>query len=190
MSLNYAVLGFLSFKSLSGYELKKAFDQSVQHFWPADQSQIYRTLSQLMAQGLVEQEVLPREDRLDKKLYHITEDGRSQLHQWLAEPLSERPFREPFLIQIFFSGLLSDEEVLALLQHELELVEARLQIFEAMIANADAYLEASPDRRASFYSYLTLEFGLESDRAFAAWLKDVINRVNQEIYSLKNWSES
>ena len=190
MSLNYAVLGFLSFKSLSGYELKKAFDQSVQHFWPADQSQIYRTLSQLMKQGLVEQEVLPREDRLDKKLYHITEDGRSQLHQWLAEPLAERPFREPFLIQIFFSGLLSDQEVLVLLQHELELIEARLQIYESMIANANAVMEASPDRRATFYSSLTLEFGLESDRAYASWLQGVIQRVNQGNYSLNSWSES
>ena len=186
MSLNYAILGFLSFKSLSGYELKKAFDQSVQHFWPADQSQIYRSLSQLKKQGLVEQEILPREDRLDKKLYHITENGRSQLRQWLAEPLPERPFREPFLIQIFFSGLLTDEEILALLQHEMELVTARLLQYEAMIAPANEQVSASEDKRATFYSFLTLEFGLESDRAYGVWLQSVINRVRAGDYSLNS----
>ena len=45
MSLDHAILGFLNYKPLSGYDLKKVFDSSVRHFWYADQSQIYRTLS-------------------------------------------------------------------------------------------------------------------------------------------------
>ena len=47
MSLKHAILGFLSFKSLTGYGLKKAFDRSVQHFGPGNQSQIYRELAAL-----------------------------------------------------------------------------------------------------------------------------------------------
>jgi PadR family transcriptional regulator, regulatory protein AphA len=47
MSLKYAILGFLSLAPLSGYDLKKSFDRSLGHLWPADQSQIYRTLSQM-----------------------------------------------------------------------------------------------------------------------------------------------
>jgi PadR family transcriptional regulator, regulatory protein AphA len=46
MSFKYAILGFLSFAPFSGYDLKKAFDRSVQHFWPANQSQTYRTLAE------------------------------------------------------------------------------------------------------------------------------------------------
>ena len=47
MSLEFAILGFLNYHPYSGYDLKKIFDTSVSHFWPADQSQIYRTLSRL-----------------------------------------------------------------------------------------------------------------------------------------------
>ena len=65
MSLKYAILGFLSYKSFSGYDLKKAFDNSVRHFWSANQSQIYRTLAQLDEEGLVAKEVIEREERLD-----------------------------------------------------------------------------------------------------------------------------
>ncbi len=64
MSLKHAILGFLSFKPLSGYDLKKAFDKSVHHFWPANQSQIYRTLSQMTDEGLIEKEVIERESGL------------------------------------------------------------------------------------------------------------------------------
>ena len=34
MSLDHAILGFLSYEPMSGYDLKKLFDQSVAHFWP------------------------------------------------------------------------------------------------------------------------------------------------------------
>ena len=53
MSLRHAILGFLSFQPFTGYDLKKAFDRSVRHFWPATQSQIYRTLAELDADGLI-----------------------------------------------------------------------------------------------------------------------------------------
>ena len=47
MSLEFAILGFLSYHPSTGYDLKKMFDVSIRHFWPADQSQIYRTLARL-----------------------------------------------------------------------------------------------------------------------------------------------
>jgi hypothetical protein len=60
MSLEFAILGFLNYQPYSGYDLKKIFDTSVRHFWPADQSQIYRTLE--MAPGMVFDSLLPGED--------------------------------------------------------------------------------------------------------------------------------
>ena len=45
MSLGHAILGFLSRRPMTGYELKtRCFDQVASHFWTADQAQIYRTL--------------------------------------------------------------------------------------------------------------------------------------------------
>ena len=112
MSLKHAILGFLSYLPLSGYDLKKAFDHSVQHFWPANQSQIYRTLAELEQNGLVTMEVIEREERLDMKIYHVTETGRAELHTWLTTPQPERDEREPFLIQVYFGGQFCDDELL------------------------------------------------------------------------------
>ena len=56
MSLDHAILGFLNYHPYTGYDLKKIFDSSVQHFWPADQSQIYRTLNRLTEQGFAKME--------------------------------------------------------------------------------------------------------------------------------------
>ena len=73
MSLEHAILGFLHYAPSSGYDLKKAFDTSVRHFWPADQSQIYRTLARMTEREWVKVEVISQEDRPSRKVYHITE---------------------------------------------------------------------------------------------------------------------
>jgi DNA-binding PadR family transcriptional regulator len=182
MSLKHAILGFLSFAPLTGYDLKKAFDRSVRHFWPANQSQIYRTLAQLDEEGLVEKEVIEREERLDLKRYSITSAGRAELHRWLSTPLPEQDNREPFLIQINFGGQLSDEELLALLQHKLQQVQGQLAVYEAVYQAYRQKPSKIPDERAIFLSLLTLEAGYINTRSAADWLTSAITRVQNKHY--------
>jgi DNA-binding PadR family transcriptional regulator len=187
MSLKHAILGFLSFKPLSGYDLKKAFDQSVQHFWPANQSQIYRTLADLKDEGLVEQEVIEREERLDMKVYHITATGREELHRWLSTPLQPADFREPFLIQVYFGGRLSDDEFIRLLQHEIRTIEERLDIYNSIYKKYQEKLKTHEDPRSLFLSVTTLEYGILSNQAALEWLKSVVERVKPGNYLLRDF---
>lgn len=53
MSLEYGILGFLSHKELTGYELKKAFDISCAFVWSVNQGQIYRTLEAMLKKDWV-----------------------------------------------------------------------------------------------------------------------------------------
>ena len=44
MTLEYAILGLLSWKPFSGYDLKKIFSDSPIYYWSGNNNQIYRTL--------------------------------------------------------------------------------------------------------------------------------------------------
>jgi PadR family transcriptional regulator AphA len=189
MSLKHAILGFLSFAPLSGYDLKKAFDQSVRHFWPANQSQIYRTLAELDEQRLVDKEIIPREDRLDMKVYHINETGRAELRRWLSTPLPPQDNREPFLIQIFFGGQLTDAELLNVLQHEVQTVEERLAVFASLYQTTVERPHSQIDQRSFFLSLLTLEYGLAAHRTYRQWLQAAIQRIRSGDYSPAPLSE-
>src|SRR5512137_879203 len=112
MSLKHAILGFLNYEPQTGYELKEVFDDSVQHFWSADQSQIYRTLNELMEENWVTMEVVPQDNRPNRKVYTITKAGREELRRWLQQPPPVQIPRSAGLIQVFFAGQLSDEEIL------------------------------------------------------------------------------
>ena len=150
MSLEYAILGFLNYRPLSGYDLKKVFDNSVRHFWPADQSQIYRTLAKLAEQGYVEQEIDRGLDRPDRKEYRITPAGQEALRAWLLYPLPSQDVRIAELIQVFFAGQLSDEQALALFERLAAGARATLAAYDQIPQPADADAQAAGHAARAF----------------------------------------
>jgi PadR family transcriptional regulator AphA len=113
MVLQYAILGILNYAPLTGYNLKTLVDKSLNHFWKASLSQIYRELSVLERNGYVVSDILPQEDRPDKKVYTITVAGKKAFREWLGdfpETLSA-PRRDEFLVRIFFGSQLGDAEL-------------------------------------------------------------------------------
>ncbi|MHB8063101.1 MAG: PadR family transcriptional regulator [Ruminiclostridium sp.] len=114
MSLQFAILGLLGYKSMTGYDLKKMFDQSISNFWVASQSQIYRELGTLENKGLLNSVIQPQNDRPDKKIYSVTETGKATFKEWIVnfpQKLSKET-RDEFTLRIFFGSNLSKEELI------------------------------------------------------------------------------
>jgi len=87
MSIRHAILGFLSWKPFTGYELKKLFADALSFHWSGNNNQIYGTLVGLHRDGAVTIEVLQQEKLPARKVYSITEAGRAELREWvLSEP--------------------------------------------------------------------------------------------------------
>lgn len=177
MSLEYAILGFLNYHPYTGYDLKKIFDTSIRHFWPADQSQIYRTLARLMERGFAEMEKVAQEDRPDRKVYHITEAGRAELLKWLAGPPPLGEPRSAPLIQVFFAGQLSDEEVLAKFEGFAAIMRAILAQYDQVPAQIGPYQQEITSPREHFFWMLTLDNGIRSMRANLEWAESVIEQI-------------
>jgi len=180
MSLKHAILGFLSYSPASGYDLKASFDSSVRHFWPADQAQIYRTLSELTKDGLATVELVPQEDRPNKKIYTITDAGQEELRRWLVTPLPPQDHRSAELIQVFFAGQLSDGEVLAMFERAAEGCRQTLAIYNQIPGQIGDYVEMVGSPRETFFWLLTLENGIRSTQASLEWMESVIERLKNK----------
>lgn len=183
MSLPHAILGFLAYRPMSGYDLKKAFDGSVRHFWPADQSQIYRTLAQLAGEGLVERETAGGARHRDRHVYHLTDAGRAELHRWLAAPQPSDGDRVPFLIQVFFAAGLPPADALRVLEEHRAAVRAQYAFYDELFARLVAGDGGAPDERALFFSMLTLEHVLAVGQGYLRWIDAAVDRVRREDYT-------
>jgi PadR family transcriptional regulator AphA len=128
MSIKHAILGFLSWRSLTGYDLKKLFADSEFFYWSGNSNQIYRTLVQLHREGLVTREVEHQESYPDRKVYTLTEEGRAALRAWAASAPELPELRHAFLVQLAWADLLPPEELDDLLQAYEDQVRAQLLI--------------------------------------------------------------
>jgi len=179
MSLRYALLGFLNLGPTTGYDLKKQLDRSTQNFWYAGLNQIYPTLRKLEDQGWIASTVEAQEARPDRVVYRMTETGRREMLDWLADPLAELPRgRHAGLLKLFFAGYLARDEALGQLHAQLDLHRRELAAHvetREMIA-AVAASEPRLERPAVFWE-LVRDLGERNERMYVDWLEEAIETV-------------
>jgi len=177
MSLEYAILGFLTSGEMSGYDLKtRCFERRADHYWTADQAQIYRTLERLERQGLVTSEPVPQRGKPDRNVYSITRPGREALNAWVAEYHPSPPTRDPLLIQLACAVAVPESTTLALLEQAREDHQKRLEELRARAAGYDREVGKSPSRRG-LLTRMTYDAALARQRATIDWLDDCIDEM-------------
>lgn len=115
MSINYAILGILSYNSYTGYDIKKIIQDSTFMYWSGNNNQIYKSLIELLDEGLVTSEIQYQESSPSKKIYTITDKGLKELKNWVLSEPNFPELKNMFLVQMAWSDLLSSEELNELL---------------------------------------------------------------------------
>jgi len=185
MSLRYAILGFLTIRPLSGYDIKRFFNASVRHFWSADQAAIYRTLAELEADALVGHERVQQQTRPDRKEYHITPLGVEAFDAWVATPAPAVVRREPLLLKLFFASRLSRDDLASVLTAEITAVDAEMAAFKEIVASiendaAEVARQAPNSEAAAAHAALlvgpliTLTNGVQLGVAYRAWMRGLL----------------
>lgn len=178
MALNHAILALLIDHPYSGYDLAKDFDQSVNFFWKATHQQIYRELSKLEDQNFVRVEAIEQTGRPDKKLYHITEAGKSFLTQWLLEPCDVMPIKEDLLVKLWAANLIPIEQSISVAKL-IEEFKRHQQLHQQRLATYHQLAQkffTEPDQLpiAQKYRYLVLQRGIRYEEDYIAWCGEVL----------------
>jgi len=183
MSLPYGLLGLLTHQDSTGYDLTKAFEESINNFWHAQSSQIYRELDRMEQKGWVVSRNVVQDKRPNKRVYAITSDGRAALQEWLdSGTLEFRNLHETLLVRIFF-GADAPEVTLALLKSCHDACLAGLTEMPNRVRPIiDRYAAAMQDgEKQRLYWEMTLEYGIAQTRATAEWAQQCIDKMERKM---------
>jgi PadR family transcriptional regulator AphA len=169
MDVKTICLGLLGERPMSGYEIKKLFEDAFRHFFLAGFGSIYPALAELSREGLVTVESVEQEKRPDKKVYRITEAGRRALLQELMTTPPRHRVRSEFLVLITFAHLLPPGRVAAVLDEMV--AEWRRTLEDELDAVARAAAKA-PARSLTPGQRFALDYGRHMVRAAI----DYVNR--------------
>jgi DNA-binding PadR family transcriptional regulator len=152
MSIEYALLGLLSWRPLTGYDIKKMFAGSTALYWSGNNNQIYTTLVKLHKDELVSREIELQEDSPSRKIYSITPKGQAELKKWLLSEPEPPQLKNSFLIQLAWADQLNPNELNTLLEKYEAEMQMQLSMFQVQAQQRnispsgtprDAYINAA-----------------------------------------------
>ncbi|VBB05779.1 transcription regulator padr n-terminal [Lucifera butyrica] len=175
----YAILGVLSLKPASGYDIKKFCDETIAHFWQENYGHIYPVLKQLEEEQWVEKKTEISEGKL-KHVYSITARGRERLVEWLSvQPEVTKP-RYEFLLKMFFSKDIPAQMVIQRLNESKILCQSILKQYESMEQKIKMGLANKTCLESGWaYRYSTLRYGILDLKAKIAWCDETIALINR-----------
>jgi DNA-binding PadR family transcriptional regulator len=182
MSIKYAVLGLLHYRDMHGYEIKQHIEKDFGSMWTVNFGQIYTNLKTLVNEGcVVLTEVVPsKKGAPDKKLYSLTDKGRTEFKKWL-KTTPERPalLRDTFMTRFIFFGFGEGEDALKLIDEQIRRSEQSLARRKESRSNL---------KKGDFYIYMARELGLSRMEVYVQWLYKVRDMIEKKKTHLKNFS--
>ncbi|OXR47221.1 hypothetical protein B7C42_00343 [Nocardia cerradoensis] len=176
---SWAVLGMLSHADeLSGYDLKKWADWSLQFFyWSPSFSQIYAELKRLEKHGYVTSRTVTSEDGVrGKRMYAITTSGRDAVAHWVNHSPVEAPVLKHSVLLRAWLGHLAEPERLR------EILTAHIDYAEKMRRRAAADAEGSDANPDWAFPSAVLRWCIrhyEAERQLAEDLLDDLEALNK-----------
>jgi DNA-binding PadR family transcriptional regulator len=173
----YVVLGMLMEEPLTGYALRQRIAGSVGHFWSESFGQLYPTLRQLAAEGLVEAKAARRGPGRAGATYAVTPRGKGVLAAWVAQPPAIEPMRNELLLKVFFGGAVTPDVTARNLEAIAARIRAQRAVLEGVARGFDAQASCHADAP---YWKLTLEFGLRFMRTALEWIDHALGVVRAQ----------
>ncbi len=166
--IQFAVLGMLKLRPMTGYEIKQVYQKGPANFMPISFGQIYPVLAKLRQEKLVRQEK-PQGGRGSIR-YSITPKGEQAFQEWLFSPAQLASHRE-LLLRLFFAA---PSEVAGLRAH----VEAFRREEQALLDHYDdtrKWLDDAQARNPRLPVWkLVMEYGVLESQYRVRWAEQVL----------------
>ena len=155
-----SLLGFLHAGPMSGWDLAETAQRTIGEFWSVTRSQVYRELTRLADDGLVE---VGEPGVRDRRPYTLTDEGRQAFLAWLDREPEPEQIRFPLLLTMSFARHLPPERLTAFVEAHRRIHAERL---ERHLQDREA---AAADGRLDPWTAATLDFGIRYETAVMEW---------------------
>ncbi|MBF0579095.1 PadR family transcriptional regulator [Erysipelotrichaceae bacterium RD49] len=177
--LKYGIMGLLSYRDLSGYEIVETFRNSLIFFWKATTSQVYRELKKLEEDGWAQKTVVSQSSRPDKNVFHLTEDGKEALQKWLQTPPPDAN-KNPMLMKVFFFAQNPPLENLKFFNQVAQESKQAQQILQVVPNIVDRY-ENTGSAQDAMYWKMTLDFGFRYQKMLQEWADACMATIEESL---------
>ena len=165
--LDYAILGLIQDRPLSGYGIRKLFEETALGNYSSSPGTIYPALRRLQKFELVEK-ITQR--RVTKTSFQITKKGVLVLKNWLIQPIEKNDVEkkiDELLLRFAFMEILADKkEKITFLSSFRDLLHAYIQGLQTFF-NIEC-------NTMPLHGRLAFQYGIDSNKTSLKWCKKTL----------------
>lgn len=170
--LDYAILGLIQNQPLSGYRIRKTFEETALGNYSSSPGSIYPALKRLQKYELVEKIKLSASV---KSQFQITQNGIQILQIWLSKPIEkmevEKRIHELFLRFAFMDNLINNKRKIIFLK-------SFRDFLSSYIGELQEYHGNESDNMP-LHGRLAFEHGIESSKTTLKWIKKALLQITK-----------
>lgn len=168
--LDYAILGLIQDQPLSGYAIRKLFEETALGSYSSSPGTIYPALNRLQKFELVKKNA---QGKTTKTCFEITKKGILILQKWFSKPIEkievEKKTDELLLRFAFMEALVDKEQKIIFLTSFRDLLNIYIKELQAF------YNKES--NNTPLHGRLAFQYGIDSNKTTLKWCKKAISQL-------------
>jgi DNA-binding PadR family transcriptional regulator len=174
--LDKIILGFLLIRDLTVYDVRKAMEHAVNHFYSSSLGSINPAMKKLESMQLVHCREMVEHGRL-KKVYSITRKGRAEYQEWQKEPIGMGRIKEEVLVRLYFMGDAEPDTRHSLIRSYIDQLKVQQSGLEEIVRSSEEteVPESMKDRYQ--FQLSTVQFGIAYYQFAAEWFENLLKKI-------------
>lgn len=183
--MDYLILGLLILSPMTGYELQQFIRENLALICSHSAGSIQAALKKLRQNGMISScETMDGKRR--KKIFSITETGRSSFSSWISQPMQADRVKNMELSRLFFLGLATPDQRVSAIQDYIHQIE---ETYSVLCAIREHFHHMKKHQLPSgtdwpqvlrFQEY-TIDYGIAAARFELDWYSRLLFELEEQI---------
>ena len=168
--LDYAILGLIQDQPLSGYAIRKLFEETALGSYSSSPGSIYPALNRLQKFDLVKKNA---QGKTAKTCFEITTKGILTLQKWFSKPIEKIEVEkktDELLLRFGFMGTLVDKK------QKINFLTSFRDLLNIYIKELQAYY-TKESNNMPLHGRLAFQYGIDSNKTTLKWCKKAISQI-------------
>jgi PadR family transcriptional regulator, regulatory protein AphA len=177
--VEFVILGLLSLRAMTVYEINKALERGVSLFYSASFGSINAAVNRMLEKGWISGQEKVENGR-NKRVFHLTPAGRQAFQGWLTSEIEAEKVKDPALTRLYFMGFSYPQE-------RIRVLDAHIQNLRQLLGKLDlihqqaANLQIAPEQQTKAkFQLLTLQYGRDFYAFNIRWYEALLESLRQD----------
>lgn len=173
------ILGLLLLSGRTIYQLRDRINKGMNLMFSSSMGSIQAAIKKLLASGCIDfTEVV--ENGKYKKVYHITDTGRTVFLQWVNAPMEDAGMKFPNLAKVYFMGFAQQENRERSILQQLEYLKQQHALLESICSEGCTMQVPAEAANILKYQLQSAMYGRDLIKFNIDWFENLLNQIRSE----------